>query len=579
MTTTDPPDRLARHDAVVEDPTGRAMQYAFGDVIGKGGMGEVVLAHDRRIGRDVAVKRLRDDRPSEVDVERFLREARIQARLDHPAIVPVHEIGTDMRGRPFFTMKRLSGVTLAQQLAGAAPPRQNVLRAFTDVCLAVEFAHSRGVVHRDLKPSNIMLGEYGEVYVLDWGLARVVGDAEAELYTGDIESLDGEPIAGKLFGTPGYMAPEQLHSAGEVGRPVDVYALGAIMFEILAGAPLHPRVVQEAIASTLAPTTVSSPADRRPDRAVAPELDALCVEMLATDATARPTARQVAERIQAYVDGDGARRRAMATELLWRARGARDAGQRAEAMRAAGRALALDPESAGAAELVSSLVLEPPREPPAELRAELRGADAEGVRRHARTAVFAYLALASFLPIAAINGIRKWDVVLGLFAIAIALAFSAWRLTRAPDRRFRDMMLYAIGNAVMLAMLSRMAGPFTFVPGVACFVTMSVMAYPAFAVRAWVLVAVTLAGFLAPLVLEWAGWITMTWEIQEGMLISHAGALVVGGAQTVALVVAASVVTIAMAGVHAASIARANRQAQQQLVTQAWHLKQLLPAP
>src|SRR5437660_492825 len=143
-----------------DDDTGRSMPYALGDVIGKGGMGEVVVAYDRRVGRDVAIKRMRADAPRDADVERFLREARIQARLDHPAIAPVHEIGRDPTGRPYFVMKRLRGTTLAKQLADAPATPPHALRTFADVCLAVEFAHSRGVVHRDLKPSNVMIGDF-----------------------------------------------------------------------------------------------------------------------------------------------------------------------------------------------------------------------------------------------------------------------------------------------------------------------------------------------------------------------------------------------------------------------------------
>ena len=149
--------------------------YQIGELIGRGGMGEVVVAQDQRIGREVAVKRIRAQKPSHDAVERFLREARIQARLDHPAIVPVYELGTDAVGLPYFTMKRLTGVTLGKRLTDKAPI-QPLLRAFADVCLAIQLAHTRGVVHRDLKPSNIMLGDYGEVYVLDWGVARVISD-------------------------------------------------------------------------------------------------------------------------------------------------------------------------------------------------------------------------------------------------------------------------------------------------------------------------------------------------------------------------------------------------------------------
>src|SRR5205085_1923166 len=123
--------------------------YLIGDLIGKGGMGEVVAARDLRIGRDVALKRMRAEKPSAEALMRFLREARVQARLDHPAIVPVHELGLDNKGLPFFTMKRLSGATLTQRLLEKLP-QNRILRAFVDVCLAIELAHSRGVVHRDL---------------------------------------------------------------------------------------------------------------------------------------------------------------------------------------------------------------------------------------------------------------------------------------------------------------------------------------------------------------------------------------------------------------------------------------------
>src|ERR1700733_12360537 len=131
--------------------------YELGDVIGRGGVGEVIAAHDLRIERGVAIKRMRTEQPSPEAAARFLREAKIQARLDHPAIVPVHELGTDPEGRPYFTMKRLAGTTLAQRLA-LHEPIQPLLRALVDVCFAVELAHTRHVVHRDLKPSNIMLG-------------------------------------------------------------------------------------------------------------------------------------------------------------------------------------------------------------------------------------------------------------------------------------------------------------------------------------------------------------------------------------------------------------------------------------
>ncbi len=560
----------------LDDVTKPLEGYLLGDVIGTGGVGEVVAAHDLRVGRDVAIKRLKTPSPTRDETTRFLREARIQARLDHPAIAPVHELGHDAQGRPYFTMKRLAGVTLAVMLSTPDPNRQRLLRAFVEVLRAIDFAHARGVVHRDLKPGNIMLGDYGDIYVLDWGVARVVGES-VEGVSDDLAGNDVE--SGDLLGTPGYMAPEQLKRLGDTGRPADVYALGAILFEVLAGEPLHPRG-QPAIMSTVNNDAVISPAKRKPDRSIPPELDALCMSMLASDPTIRPTARRIAERVEAYLDGDRdiARRRTMAVDLVWVARAALDEGRRADAMRSAGRALALDPESPGAAELVTSLVLEPPKNPPPELVDALLDSDNRGVRRHARTAIVAYLAIASFLPIAMWNGIRKWDAVLAVFVAACVMAAGAFAIMRRPQRSFAWMLAYAVGNVVLLAALTRMAGPFTFVPAITCVVIMSVMAYPIFIERSWALIAMIAVGFLIPIVLELTDVVARTWEIKDGLLISHAGALKVAGTPTLAMLIGASLATIVIAGVHAGRIYRSGREANRQLVMQSWHLRQLLPS-
>src|SRR5262245_39411766 len=151
-------------------------RYRLGRRIGKGGMGEVMAARDTQIARDVAIKRMRAAAPSERAIQRFLREAMVQGRLEHPAIVPVHEIGRDTDNLPYFVMKKLTGTPLVKILEDrTSVPLQRILRAFADVCLAVEFAHVRGIVHRDLKPDNIVLGDFGEVWVLDWGVAKIVG--------------------------------------------------------------------------------------------------------------------------------------------------------------------------------------------------------------------------------------------------------------------------------------------------------------------------------------------------------------------------------------------------------------------
>ena len=548
--------------------------YAFGALIGRGGVGEVVSAHDLRIGREVAIKRLLIAEPTEDEANRFLREARIQARLDHPGIPPVYELGADTRGRPYFAMKRLVGETLASLLARPDPNVPRLLRAFVEVCNAIDFAHTRGVVHRDLKPANIILGDFGDTYVLDWGLARVVGEAVANMEIADIDALGFE--SGPVLGTPGYMAPEQLRRGADAGRPADVYALGAILFEILTGERLHHQRTLEPQSETIA-----SPSRRRPDRAVPPELDALCIEMLDEDPALRPTVRAALERVGAFLDGDRdvVRRRELAIELVDQARASYDNGERAEAMSAAGRALALNPESRRAAELVTKLMLEPPRIAPAELAAAIDRSDLDGTRRHARIGILAYIALASFFPFAIWAGVRKWDAVVAVFVAALAMAVAAYRISRKPRRSFAAMVGYAVGNAVLIALLERMAGPFTFVPGITCVMIMSVMAYPAFTARSAVLMAIVLAGYVVPITLEHVHALPLTWDVYDGMLISHAGAVRLED-HTSALIMlgAASVMTMLIAGLDAARMYRASRDARHQLVTQAWHLQQLLPA-
>jgi serine/threonine-protein kinase len=548
----------------------------FGEVIGRGGLGEVLIAHDLRVGRDVAFKRLRTTNPSDTEINRFLREARIQARLDHPAVPPVYDLGTDDDGRPFFTMKRLAGVTLSELMQSPVANRPRLLRAFADVCLAIEFAHSRGIVHRDLKPANVMLGDYGDVYVLDWGLARVVGEAVAEVQRADIDSLDIHES--KLLGTPGYMSPEQLQHAAEAGRPADIYALGAILFEMLAGEPLHVRG-PTALQSTVSGNVVSSPGKRRPDRAIPPELDAIVTLMVAMDPAARPTARKVAERVEAFLDGDRdvARRKTLAVDLVWNARAAFNEGRSAEAMMSSGRALALDPESVEAAELVGRVILTPPTDPPPDLRAALDEHEHQAVRRHARGAVIAYFALASFLPIAIWNGVQRWDIVIGVFASSMIMATAAWRIYRKPARSLAQMIVYALGNALLVIAMARLAGPFTFVPALACVVIMSSMAYPPFITRPWLLVSIVAIGFLVPIALELTHIVDMTWEIKNNELISHAGALKLDGVPTTAMLILGSVAMIVVAGMFAARFYRTGRDAQRQLVIQAWHLGHLLP--
>jgi serine/threonine-protein kinase len=249
-------------------------RYELGAPIGRGGMGEVLSAYDAQIGREVAIKRLQPDRTTPGALARFLREARIQGRLDHPAIPPVYELAEDDHGNPFFAMKKLSGVTLSEILHSPEVrerfPLQRLLRAFVEICLAIEFAHSRGIIHRDLKPSNMLLGEFGEVYVLDWGVARVLDETDPR--EADGPHFGEVTVAGTTLGTPGYMSPEQVRGERDLDARADVYALGCVLYEIVSGRRLHPPGLA-GMKSALVDRP-ARPSTYRDD--IAPELDELC---------------------------------------------------------------------------------------------------------------------------------------------------------------------------------------------------------------------------------------------------------------------------------------------------------------
>jgi serine/threonine protein kinase len=237
-------------------------RYAVHELIGRGGMGAVYRATDRTLQRDVAIKVL----PAEVDqrevVRRLEREARVLATLEHPGIVAVHDAGSLGDGRPFYIMRLVRGRRLDDQ--ARQENRGQRLRRFLAVCDAVSFAHSRGVIHRDLKPSNVMVGEFGEVLVLDWGVAKVAGIPESSGSDPDLQERSGsvpdraDPGGdrtdyGVAVGTPGFMAPEQL--AGDratVDTRADVYGLGALLRDLLGTDPV-PTPLRAIVARATAP--------------------------------------------------------------------------------------------------------------------------------------------------------------------------------------------------------------------------------------------------------------------------------------------------------------------------------------
>lgn len=308
------------HAAAKSAPTGT--RYVLGGLLGVGGMGEVTTALDRETGRTLAVKTLRADLASSAQaVRRFVAEARVTAQLEHPAVIPVYDLGVLPDGRLYYTMRivrrRSLRSVLEQPNARADWPLARLCTVFIQVCRAMGYAHARGVVHRDLKPENILLGDYGEVYVADWGIAKVLG--QAELTTAPEMTAGSSPAAtaaGSMLGTLGYMAPEQLRGAADLDGRADVFALGVILYELLTRKrPFEGPTAAAILVDTLERAPVA-PRVHEPGCPVV--LEDLCLQMLAKDRERRPAdAGTVAAEVERFLEGakEKARRKEEAERL------------------------------------------------------------------------------------------------------------------------------------------------------------------------------------------------------------------------------------------------------------------------
>jgi len=567
-----PPERPSRM------PMPGLGRYDLGDILGRGGMGEVVSARDEHIGRAVAIKRMRAEQPSSQSVARFLREARIQGQLEHPAIVPIHELSRDDQGMPYFVMKQLTGITLSDILRALAEgdphfedlfTRHRLLRAFAEVCLAVEFAHSRNILHRDLKPANIMLGDFGEVHVLDWGIARAINEAPERESAVDVVTGEEDATAvGMTLGTPGYMSPEQLRAEPDLDGRTDVYALGCILFEILALTPLHPRG---------APTAQieRTPSLRAPDCNVPPELDAIVLGATAYDREDRlESARALGAAVQRYLDGDRdlALRKQLAGDELAAARAASERDDRPTAIQAAGRALALDPSNRDAADLVSRLMLEPPKQVPPEVKDALATVDLDALYASRKLISGGGLVFLAFVPLMAWVGFRDAWVV--ITATILAIATAACGLARRHNLiAVTRISLVAVVLAVGL--VGRILSPFLVAPGLAAVTGMTFASHPRLA-RPWLLIAAFTTVVLGPVVLELAGILAPTTTIAGNTIVLHTAANM-DPAGTMFALSTYTLMMIGLATAFGAALTRSRRAAQQAVELQSWQLGQLVP--
>lgn len=293
-------------------------RYELKEEIGRGGMGRVHLAKDLILQRSVALKTLLDDAKTAKGRERLLIEAQVTGLLEHPSIVPVYDLRAMRSGEPFYTMRFVQEKSLEELLSEIRKGEVShsltlLVSILRQVSLAIQFAHDIGVVHRDLKPENILVGKYGEVYVIDWGVAKIVS-ADIEL-----EST-GKVVMGQLVGTPAYMAPEQARGDNDmVNELSDVYALGAILYEILT---LEPMFTGDHVLSVLFQVVhdmPERPAERAPDRKIPSELEDVCMRALAKEPTRRYlSAQEFADELDLFLEGvkERERRRQMAEQAL-----------------------------------------------------------------------------------------------------------------------------------------------------------------------------------------------------------------------------------------------------------------------
>lgn len=577
-----------------------AGRYSVRAKLGEGGMGEVHLSTDVWIARDVALKVMRPEH-AQIDSARarFVREARIQGQLEHPSIVPVYDIGMRPDGTAFFTMKRVKGETLHAILhalkTGHAPTRavysrRRLLAAMSQVAAAVGFAHNRGVIHRDLKPDNVMLGDFGEVYVLDWGVAKVLEDSWAGTSApAGVEAPSGHTLAGAMVGTPGYASPEQVRGdVLSVGPRSDVYSLGAILFELLALEPLHKGdTVEDLIASTLSRTN-RRPSECRSD--VPPELDAICARALSRKAGDRfGSALELHAALERCLDGERsaehrrelARGHVAAAERAFAeaAKGGEGAeAERVTGMRELGAALALEPTNEEASRTLLRVLLHGPKELPPDAEAALHQIDLRDRTDGARFGMLFYLA--TLLPAPFLGSLHMRRPILGLLVLAslfttIACLAWMWRTGKAEPR---NMKWAVLSSFLLCGLQTTFFGPFIVAPGAAA----ATAAIFLVSIRASVstrraLLGLALASIFVPTILQLAGLLPYPYSIVNGKLAISPNLFDFDETTSLVILSTTAVLTIAITVLGVGRAVEALVQAERAHFAQAWRLRQILP--
>ncbi|MEI8258672.1 MAG: serine/threonine-protein kinase, partial [Deltaproteobacteria bacterium] len=460
------------------------------------------------------------------------------------------------------------------------------------VCLAVDFAHKRGVLHRDLKPANIILGDFGEVSVLDWGLAKLVGVDDD-----DSATMSGGPIAdsgaraqhtqaGAMLGTPGYMSPEQARGDLDLDERTDVYALGAIVFEVLALEPLHAgESVAELVASTLRDAEARPSARGR--KGVPVQLEAMCVKATALDRGARfRTARDLADAMEAFLDAELAveMRSKMADGHVAAARASLTSGERASdsgearigALRELGRALALDPTHGGALRAMAEVIATVPRELPPEAERQLAQSADSARRASMRAIARRYVFWTAFLPLAFWMGIRqRTPTAIAVGGAVLSGALALWAARRPRVTRAHTLGVFAVTTFTMSSM-SWLLGPFVVVPALVSTNTMLFAAQSDRRDRR----LFTLGGMLAvvvPFALEQLGVVTPGYRFTHGIFEILPRATALPEVQTLVTLLLTSLGMMYFPTRAVGRIRDSLAAAERRVFVQAWQLRQLVP--
>ncbi len=495
--------------------SGLPSRYLDPQRIAAGGMGELWRFRDAQLDRDVVVKRPRPDAAGRFGgAADFDHEAKLQASLGHPGIVSVFDLGADAAGHPYFTMQEVRGSTLADVLDHpptvpnrAAWSRRAHLEVLARVSLTVAFAHKRGVLHLDLKPENIMLGDFGEVYVLDWGISR---------HKDHVVEPGGPPFVGTLQ----YMSPEQARQEPPDER-ADVFALGAILFEVLMDEMLRRGGGQRELFALACqdPRAI----DRLSGSNVPFELALLCSQATAFAKEDRtPTALAFHAALEAWLDGerDMGRRREVAEKCMSAARAAREAGEPLPAvMRHLSRAVSFDPDHTDAVKLLSAMMIEAAQAVPDGAKAALaKEAEAAG-RRSALFGVLTYAAWFGLLPLALLVGVRSY----GALSLIVVPALGAMLVSAAALRNGWSNAKLSAAIVLSFLCISGFAtafGPLLVVPSLVTANLMPLLHLSSNRRPFPTLILVcAMLGLVVPIALEWAGVVPPSYEWRDGAMV------------------------------------------------------------